>query len=60
MFSNLVGNKVLTREDLEPVLAKLKDNLIGKNVASEVATSLIASVPVKLEDSVMGIFQSRS
>jgi len=58
MFSNLVGNKALTREDLEPVLAKLKDNLIAKNVASEVATSLTESVMVKLEGSVMGTFQS--
>merc|ERR1712096_54687 len=58
MFSNLVGSKALTREDLEPVLAKLKDNLIAKNVASEVATSLIESVMVKLEGSVMGTFQS--
>ena len=58
MFSNLVGNKALTREDLEPVLAKLKDNLIAKNVASEVATSLTESVSVKLEGSVMGTFQS--
>ena len=58
MFSNLVGNKALTRKDLEPVLAKLKDNLIAKNVASEVATSLIESVMVKLEGSVMGTFQS--
>jgi len=58
MFSNLVGSKALTREDLEPVLAKLKDNLIAKNVASEVATSLTESVLVKLEGSVMGTFQS--
>jgi len=58
MFSNLVGNKALTREDLEPVLVQLKDNLIAKNVASEVATSLIESVSVKLEGSVMGTFQS--
>merc|ERR1712183_945010 len=58
IFSNLVGNKALTREDLEPVLAKLKDNLIAKNVASEVATSLTESVSVKLEGSVMGTFQS--
>merc|ERR1711872_714279 len=58
IFSNLVGNKALTREDLEPVLAKLRDNLIAKNVASEVAASLIESVMVKLEGSVMGTFQS--
>merc|ERR1711942_346266 len=58
IFSNLVGNKALTRDDLEPVLAKLRDNLIAKNVASEVAASLIESVMVKLEGSVMGTFQS--
>jgi len=57
MFTNLVGSKALTREDLEPVLAKLRDNLIGKNVASEVAASLTESVMVKLEGSVMGTFQ---
>merc|ERR1712055_1160150 len=58
MFSSLVGSKPLTREDLSPVLEKLRDNLIGKNVASEVAASLIESVMVKLEGSVMGTFQS--
>ena len=58
MFTSLVGSKPLTREDLEPVLAKLKDNLIAKNVASEVAESLTESVLVKLEGSVMGTFQS--
>merc|ERR1711879_146805 len=57
MFTNLVGNKAITREDLEPVLAKLRDNLIGKNVASEVAANLTESVMVKLEGSVMGTFQ---
>jgi signal recognition particle receptor subunit alpha len=46
------------REDLQPVLGKLKDNLIAKNIASEVATSLIESVMIKLEGSVMGTFQS--
>merc|ERR1719392_265302 len=58
MFTNLVGNKAITREDLEPVLAKLRDNLIAKNVASEVAVNLTESVMVKLEGSVMGTFQS--
>jgi len=58
MFSSLVGSKPLTREDLAPVLEKLRDNLIGKNVASEVASDLIESVMVKLEGSVMGTFQS--
>jgi len=58
MFTNLVGSKPLTRQDLEPVLAKLKDNLIAKNVASEVAESLTESVMLKLEGGVMGTFQS--
>jgi len=58
MFSSLVGSKPLSREDLAPVLEKLRDNLVGKNVASEVATSLIESVSVKLEGRVMGTFQS--
>merc|ERR1719334_3030384 len=58
MLSGLVGSKPLTREDLAPVLEKLRDNLVGKNVASEVAASLIESVSVKLEGSVMGTFQS--
>jgi len=58
MLSSLVGSKPLTREDLGPVLEKLRDNLIGKNVASEVASDLIESVMVKLEGSVMGTFQS--
>jgi len=58
MFTNLVGNKAITREDLEPVLAKLRDNLIAKNVAAEVANDLTESVMVTLEGSVMGTFQS--
>jgi len=58
MLSGLVGSKALTREDLEPVLNKLKDNLIAKNVASEVAENLTESVSVKLEGMVMGTFQS--
>jgi len=58
MLSSLVSSKPITREDLTPVLEKLRDNLIGKNVASEVASSLIESVSAKLEGSVMGTFQS--
>lgn len=58
MLSGLVGSKALTREDLEPVLSKLKDNLIAKNVASEVAESLTESVGVRLEGLVMGTFTS--
>uniref|UniRef100_A0A915DCD5 SRP54-type proteins GTP-binding domain-containing protein n=1 Tax=Ditylenchus dipsaci TaxID=166011 RepID=A0A915DCD5_9BILA len=36
-FKSLVGNKQLTQEDLEPVLEKMKETLISKNVAAEPA-----------------------
>lgn len=37
---------------MEPVLDKLKDHLITKNVASDIATKLCDSVAVKLEGKV--------
>jgi len=58
LFKGLVGSKVLTKEDLEPVISKLRDNLIDKNVAAEVANKLCESVSLKLEGSVCGTFQS--
>ncbi|KAI1287020.1 Signal recognition particle receptor subunit alpha -like protein [Halotydeus destructor] len=52
-FGNIVKslnyNKALTKEDLSPVLLQLRDHLIGKNVASEIATKLCDSVMTKLE-----------
>lgn len=30
MFKNLVGSKTLSKEDLAPVLEKMKDHLIGE------------------------------
>ena len=42
-------NKALTSADLEPILSQLKDHLIAKNVASEIATKLCESVATKLE-----------
>lgn len=52
MFRGLVGGKTLSEADIEPVLEKLKDHLIGKNVASEIATKLCQSVGKKLEGKV--------
>jgi len=43
-FNQLTGNKVLDEEDLEPVLEKMREQLIGKNVATEVAQDLCDSV----------------
>lgn len=52
-FGNIVSsfsyNKTLSKADLEPVLSNLRDHLIAKNVASEIATRLCDSVATKLE-----------
>jgi len=42
-------NKVIEKEDFEPILVQLRDHLIAKNVASEIATKLCQSVGAKLE-----------
>ncbi|ROT75351.1 putative signal recognition particle receptor subunit alpha-like [Penaeus vannamei] len=52
--------KTLSEADIEPVLEKLKDHLIGKNVASEIATKLCQSVGKKLEGKVVGTFEGVS
>ncbi|NXV00639.1 SRPRA protein, partial [Cettia cetti] len=56
MLKGLVGSKSLTRDDMDPVLEKMKDHLIAKNVAAEIAVQLCESVAKKLEGKVMGTF----
>ncbi|KAK9520611.1 hypothetical protein VZT92_020484 [Zoarces viviparus] len=56
MLKGLVGSKSLSREDMESVLEKMKDHLITKNVAAEIAYQLCDSVAKKLEGKVMGTF----
>lgn len=58
LFKNLVGSKNLTQEDMKPALEKLKDHLIGKNVASDIAMKLCESVATKLEGKILGTFDS--
>uniref|UniRef100_A0A182PJD2 SRP54-type proteins GTP-binding domain-containing protein n=1 Tax=Anopheles epiroticus TaxID=199890 RepID=A0A182PJD2_9DIPT len=58
MFKGLVGSKNLTREDMQPALDKLRDHLIGKNVASDIAQKLCDSVAGKLEGKVIGTFDT--
>lgn len=53
-LTSLVGNKQLTASDVEPVISKMRDHLIGKNVASDVANKLCQSVASKLEGKVLG------
>ncbi|XP_021443912.2 signal recognition particle receptor subunit alpha [Oncorhynchus mykiss] len=56
MLKGLVGSKSLSQEDMEPVLDKMRDHLIAKNVAAEIASQLCDSVAKKLEGKVMGTF----
>ncbi|XP_061537184.1 signal recognition particle receptor subunit alpha isoform X3 [Phycodurus eques] len=56
MLKGLVGSKSLNLEDMEPVLEKMRDHLIAKNVAAEIASQLCDSVAKKLEGKVMGTF----
>nr|XP_033775003.1 signal recognition particle receptor subunit alpha isoform X1 [Geotrypetes seraphini] len=58
MLRNLVGSKSLSQEDMDPVLEKMKDHLITKNVAAEIAVQLCNSVANKLEGKVMGTFST--
>ncbi|AWO99393.1 putative signal recognition particle receptor subunit alpha [Scophthalmus maximus] len=56
MLKGLVGSKSLSPEDMEPVLEKMRDHLIAKNVAADIASQLCDSVGKKLEGKVMGTF----
>nr|XP_023024621.1 signal recognition particle receptor subunit alpha homolog [Leptinotarsa decemlineata] len=58
IFKGLVGSKNLTKSDMAPVLEKMKDHLISKNVAADIAIKLCESVAVKLEGKVLGTFES--
>jgi len=52
----LVTSKTLTQADVQPVLDKMRDHLIAKNVASDIAEKLCDSVATKLEGRVLGTF----
>lgn len=58
LFKGLVGSKSLARDDMQPALEKLRDHLIGKNVATDIANKLCESVAAKLEGKVLGTFDT--
>ena len=58
MFKGLVGSKSITLEDMQPALDKLREHLITKNVATDIAQKLCASVGAKLEGRVLGTFDT--
>ena len=57
-FKGLAGMRNLTRADVEPVMTKFRDGLIGKNVAQDIADKLIESVITSLEGKKMESFTS--
>ncbi|XP_044728048.1 signal recognition particle receptor subunit alpha homolog [Chrysoperla carnea] len=59
LFKTLVNtNRTLSLEDMAPVLDKLKDHLISKNVASDIADKLCQSVGTRLEGKIIGTFDT--
>lgn len=58
MFKGLVGSKSITTQDMQPALDKLRDHLIAKNVATDIAQKLCESVAAKLEGKVLGTFDT--
>eukprot|EP01006_Ploeotia_vitrea_P000580 TRINITY_DN103298_c0_g1_i1.p1 TRINITY_DN103298_c0_g1~~TRINITY_DN103298_c0_g1_i1.p1 ORF type:complete len:590 (-),score=124.53 TRINITY_DN103298_c0_g1_i1:806-2575(-) len=57
MFSSLQG-KTLEDKDLDPLLANMKERLIGKNVGVEIAEKLCESVSANLKGTSIGKFSS--
>ncbi|XP_058069129.1 uncharacterized protein LOC131218545 [Magnolia sinica] len=56
MFQSIAGNAILEKSDLEPALKALKDRLMTKNVAEEIAEKLCESVAASLEGKKLGSF----
>lgn len=55
-FKSLTAGKVVTREGMAPILDKMKEHLIGKNVAADIADKLCNSVATKLDGKVISNF----
>ncbi|XP_053947797.1 signal recognition particle receptor subunit alpha homolog [Anastrepha ludens] len=57
-FKGIVGSKTLTKVELQAVLEKMRDHLISKNVAADIANKLCDSVATNLEGKSLGTFDS--
>jgi len=58
LFARLTGSKVLTEDDLKPVLEGMKQHLMKKNVAKEIADKVCEGVGENLVGKKIGGFQS--
>ena len=59
LFRNVVGGKVLTKEDLDKAMKGMEDHLLKKNVAREAAIRLCEGVERELIGVKTGNFESR-
>ncbi|EJD05749.1 P-loop containing nucleoside triphosphate hydrolase protein [Fomitiporia mediterranea MF3/22] len=58
IFARLTGSKVLTESDLKPVLESMKQHLMKKNVAKEIADKICEGVGEGLVGKKVGGFQT--
>ncbi|KAF9458645.1 signal recognition particle binding protein [Collybia nuda] len=58
IFARLTGSKVLTEQDLKPVLEGMKQHLMRKNVAKEIADKVCEGVGESLVGKKVGGFQT--
>ena len=58
IFARLTGSKMLTEEDLKPVLEAMKQHLMKKNVAKEISEKVCEDVGQSLIGKKVGGFQS--
>jgi signal recognition particle receptor subunit alpha len=58
-FKGITGQKPLDQEDIQEVLKKMREHLIGKNVASNIADQICESVGLTLLGQRTGTFQSK-
>jgi signal recognition particle receptor subunit alpha len=58
LFARFTGGKVLTEQDLAPVLEAMKQRLMAKNVAKEIADKVCEGVGEGLVGKKIGNFQS--
>ena len=59
LFRNVIGGKVLTKEDLEKPMKGMEDHLLKKNVAREAAVRLCEGVERELIGVKTGSFESK-
>ncbi len=60
LFRNVIGGKVLTKQDLEKPMKGMEDHLLRKNVAREAAVRLCEGVEKELIGVKTGSFESKS